>query len=221
VGTHLAALGAPAAVPSPDLPCEVHWHDGLAMTFWRYYEHDPDAEVSCVAVAASLRELHQALRSFPGPLPDFRAGIPGARAVFDQGHSRRLRDRDRDFLVEEHDRLRAELDAVALQLQPIHGSPHGYNRVTVSGAIVWIDLESACLGPLEADVGFTGCAGAFTEADPRLLALFADLAAANTAVACWARMDQVPALAWHAAHHLGTLRARSLRRRMTWRRTSQ
>ncbi len=214
VATHLAALGAPAAEPSPELPGQVHWQDGLAMTFWRYYDQDRDVHVQCADIADSLRELHRALQSFPGTLPDFRAGIPDARAVFDGGHSRRLRRRDRDFLVEEHDRLRAELDELDPRLQPIHGSPHGYNRLTVHGSVLWIDLEKVCVGPIEADVAFVGCHDAFPEADPRLLALFAELAAANTAVACWARMDEAPDLAWHAAHHLGVMRSRSLRRRM-------
>jgi hypothetical protein len=213
VGTHLAGLGAPAAEPSRELPPRVHGHDGLPMTFWRYYEHDSDANAPCPAVAAALRELHLALRSYPGPLHDFRASIPDARAVLAGGHSRRLRERDRDFLVAEHDRLRAEIDDVRFGLQPIHGSPHSYNRLTVGGRVVWIDFETVCLGPLEADIGFTGCRDEFPEADPRLLALFADLTSANTAVACWARMDEAPGLAWHAAHHLGVLRARRLVRR--------
>ena len=213
VAVHLAALGAPAAEPSPELPGQVHRQDGLAMTFWRYYEQDRDARPTCTAIADSLRELHRALRSFPGGLPDFRGAIPDARAVFDAGHSRRLRRRDRDFLVEEHDRLRAEIDRLEPRLQPIHGSPHAYNRLTVRGSIRWIDLETACLGPIETDVGFIGCHEAFPEADPRVLALFAELATANTALACWARMDEAPDLAWHAAHHLGVMRSRSLRRR--------
>ena len=212
VATHLAALGAPVAEPSDQLPGQVHWQDALAMTFWRYYEQDRDVRVPCAAIADSLRELHRALRSFPGTLPDFRAGIPDARAVFDRGHSRRLRRRDRDFLVEEHDRLRADLDRLETPLQPIHGSPHGYNRLTVRGSVLWIDLETVCVGPIEADVGFVGCHEAFPEADPRLLVLFSELAMANTAVACWARMDEAPDLAWHAAHHLGVMRSRSLRR---------
>jgi hypothetical protein len=213
VAVHLAGLGASAAEPSPELPGQVHWQDGLAMTFWRYYEQDRDVRLPCAAIADSLRGLHRALQSFPGALPDFRAGIPDARAVFEGGYSRRLRRRDQDFLVEEHDRLRAELDRLERRLQPIHGSPHGYNRLTVRGAVRWIDFETVCVGPIEADVGFVGCHEAFPEADSRLLALFAELATANTAVACWARMDEAPDLAWHAAHHLGVMRSRSLRRR--------
>lgn len=213
VAVHLAAVGAPAVEPSPEVPSQVHWQDGLEMTFWRYYEQDVDVQVPCETIADSLRELHHALRSFPGALPDFRAGIPDARVVFDRGHSRRLQRRDLDFLVEEHDRLRAELDQLEPQLQPIHGSPHGYNRLTLHGSVRWIDFETVCVGPIEADVGFVGCHEAFPEADPRLLALFAELTTANTAVACWARMDEAPDLAWHAAHHLGVMRSRSLRRR--------
>jgi len=213
VATHLATLGAPVAEPSPELPSQVHWHGDLAMTFWRYYEQDRDVRVPCAAIADSLRDLHRALPSFPGALPDFRAGIPDARALFERGHSRRLRQRDRDFLVEEHDRLRADLGRLELRLQPIHGSPHSYNRLIVRGAVRWIDLETVCVGPIEADVGFVGCHEAFPEADPQLLTLFAELTTANTAVACWARMDEAPDLAWHAAHHLGVMRSRSLRRR--------
>jgi hypothetical protein len=213
VATHLAKLGAPAVEPSPELPGQVHWQDRMAMTFWRHYKQDRDIRVSCAVTADSLRDLHRALRSFPGALPDFRAGIPDARAVFDGGHSRRLRRRDRDFLVEEHGRLCAELDRLELRLQPIHGSPHSNNRLIVRGELRWIDLETVCVGPIEADVGFVGCHEAFPEADPQLLTLFAELTTANTAVACWARMDEAPDLAWHAAHHLGVMRSRSLRRR--------
>jgi Ser/Thr protein kinase RdoA (MazF antagonist) len=212
VATHLAALGAPAAEPSPELPGRVHWQDGLAMTFWRYYEQDRDVQVACSAIADSLRELHRALRSFPGTLPDFSVRARDPRTIFAKGYSRRLRDRDRDFLVEEHDRLSAELDRLEMHLQPIHGSPHGYNRLTVAGQIMWIDFETACTGPIEADIGFSGCREAFPEADPRSLALFADAASLGTAIACWARMDESPDLAWHAAHHLGVLRSRRLRR---------
>jgi hypothetical protein len=43
--------------------------------------------------------------------------------------------------------------------------------------------------------------------------LFADIASVNTAIACWAWMDEAPDLAWHAAHHLGVPRSRRLRRR--------
>jgi hypothetical protein len=213
VAAHLAALGAPVAEPSPQLPSQVHRQDGLAMTFWRYYEQDRGLHVTSAAVADSLRELHRGLRSFPGALPDFRAGIPDAGAVFDGGHSRRLRRRDRDFIVEEHERLRAELDRLQLRLQPIHGSPQSYNRLIVRGSVRWIDLETVCIGPIEADIGFVGCRDAFPVADPRLLVLFAELTTANAAVACSARMDEAPALAWHAAHHLGLMRSRSLRRR--------
>ena len=213
VAAHVAPLGAPVAEPSDQLPSQVHCQDGLAMTFWRYYEQDRDVRVPCAAIADSLRELHRALRSFPGALPDFRVRVHDARAIFAEGHSWRLRDRDRDFLVAEHDRLRVKLDRLEPRIQPLHGCPHGYNRLTVAGRVVWIDLETACRGPLEADVGFTSCQGAFPEADPRLLALFADLASVNAAIACWARMDKAPDLAWHAAYHLGVLRSRRLLRR--------
>jgi Ser/Thr protein kinase RdoA (MazF antagonist) len=213
VGAHAARMGAPVAEPSPELPCEVHWHDGQALTFWRYYEHDPGVRVECAVAAAALDEVHRALSSFVGPLPRWRPDVPDLRAVLLKGHSRRLRERDRDFLIAEHERLSGELAGEELRRQPIHGSPHGYNRLCVDGRIVWIDLESACVGPLEWDAVHVGCPEAFGAADRRVLGLLDDLMRLKTAVACWARMDEAPDLAWHAAHHLGVLRSRSLGRK--------
>lgn len=214
VGAHVARMGAPVAEPSAELPREVHWHDGHALTFWRHYEHDPRARVECAVAAASLNEVHRALASFLGDLPRWRADMPDLRAVLLEEHSRRLRARDRDFLIAEYERLSTELAGKVLLRQAIHGSAHGYNRLCVGGRVVWIDLESACIGPPEWDAVHVGCPEAFGAADRRVLGLLDDLMRLKTAVACWARMDEAPDLAWHAAHHLGVLRSRSLRRQM-------
>lgn len=213
VGAHAATMGAPVAQPSPELPPEVHWHEGRALTFWRYYEHDASIHIDCAAAAAALKEVHRALASYVGALPRWRPDVPDLRAVLLDGHSRRLRERDRDFLIAQYERLRGELAGRELRRQAIHGSPHGYNRLCVGGRVVWIDLESACIGPQEWDAAHVGCPEAFEAADRRLLDLLGDLVSLKTAVACWARMDEAPDLAWHAAHHLGVLRSRSLRRK--------
>src|SRR2546421_8329545 len=53
IGVHLAGLGVPVAEPSAELPRVLHWRDGLALTFWRYYEADADARVPCEVSAAA------------------------------------------------------------------------------------------------------------------------------------------------------------------------
>jgi hypothetical protein len=97
-------------------------------------------------------------------------------------------------------------------MQPIHGAAHRYNLLDLGGRVLWIDLETACRGPLEWDVVHLGCSEPFPEADASLLDLLGDLTSLKVAIACWLRLDVAPDLAWHAAHHLGRLRARALRR---------
>jgi hypothetical protein len=180
------------------------------MTFWRHHPHDRESRAPCRVSAAALREVHRGLESYPGPLPESRPGAAHARARL--GSPPRLKERGRAFLLAEADRLDAELASAEFTMRPIHGGPHGYNLLNLGDRVLWIDLETVCRGPLESDVAYLGCREEFPEADARLLDLLSDLTSLNVAIACWRRMDEAPDLAWHAAHHLGKLRARAWRR---------
>ena len=170
--------------------------------------------VPCRLAAPALREVHRGLQSYPGRLPDFHPGLVEARASLDvPGSAPRLKERSRAFLLAEADRLHAELAGVSFQMRPLHGSPHRYNMLDLGNRVLWIDLETACRGPLEWDIVYLGCPDEFPESDQRLVDLLRDLVSLKVAIACWLRLDAAPDLAWHAAHHLGRLRARAWRRR--------
>src|SRR5262245_12741497 len=140
------------------MPAELYRQDGLTLTFWRHYPQDRDSTVSCRLSAPALREVHRGLESYPGRLPDFHPGLIEARASLDvPGSAPRLKERGRAFMLAEADRLQAELAGVSFRMRPIHGSPHRYNMLDLGSRVLWIDLETACRGPLEWDVVHFGC----------------------------------------------------------------
>ena len=94
--------------------------------------------------------------------------------------------------------------------QPLHGDAHAGNaRITGSGAI-WMDLEAACLGPLEWDIATlpVGTWRQFSNTDHELIRFLADVRSFCVAVWCWAEFDRSAATQEAAVHHLGELRDR-------------
>jgi Ser/Thr protein kinase RdoA (MazF antagonist) len=214
VALHLAALGAPIAAPSPVLPAVVHEVGEQRITFWRYHEERNSGEIPCARLAPALSEFHHCLRSYPGPLPDFRLRRAGADDLIRSAVSPRLKERDRLFLLTEHARIQSELTAADFEPQPLHGGPHRHNWIDTGERALLIDLETVCIGPRELDIAYVhGCAPDFPGIDLQLLTLLREAISLGVSIACWARMDEVPELAWHAAHHLGVLRARAWARR--------
>jgi hypothetical protein len=191
----------------------VHREGDLVMTFWRYYQERTPGDIPCARIGAALREFHRCLASYPGSLPDFRLRHADAGDLAGPGVSPRLKERDRAFLLAEQARIQAALAEARFELQPIHGGPHRYNWIDTGRRALLIDLETVCLGPRELDVAYLGCTEEFPGLDPQLLMLLRDAVSLGVTVACWARMEAVPELAWHAAHHLGLLRGRAWTRR--------
>jgi hypothetical protein len=187
----------------------VHQAGDLSITFWRYHQERNPGDIPCGRTGAALREFHRCLASYAGPLPDFRLGGADADDLLGPGVSPRLRERDRAFLVDEHERIQAGLAEARFELQPIHGGPHRYNWLDTGRQLLLVDLETVCRGPRELDVAYLGCADEFPGLDLRLLMLLRDTVSLGVAVACWAGMEEAPELAWHAAHHLGVLRGRA------------
>ncbi|YCK41888.1 hypothetical protein ACNF49_49965 [Actinomadura sp. ATCC 39365] len=69
VVSFLHELGAPVVPPSDLLPARVHERDGAPVSFWRHVEHDGSRPVTPEVFGRALRELHEALRGYPGALP--------------------------------------------------------------------------------------------------------------------------------------------------------
>jgi hypothetical protein len=153
VAGYLSERGAPVVPPADELPPGPHQRDGLAITFWRYAELDPDRAAPTPAmVGRMLAELHVELRSYPGellllgpPLRDIerfvarRDGWP----VMAPGDAAAVRDA--------FDRVRAALPTVA-DPRPLHGDAHPHNLLGTRSGWRWTDFEDACAGPLAWDL---------------------------------------------------------------------
>ncbi|GAA4808912.1 hypothetical protein GCM10023200_53340 [Actinomycetospora chlora] len=159
VGAWLHGRGVPVAPPSADVPPGPHERDGHHLSFWTWVEPDPAAgPVAPKVQAGMLRDLHDALADYPGPLPglepvadDVAAGLAAlARhpGVLDADGEARLRAAADELLPAAH--------RPSVPVQPLHGDVHANNLVTGRRGPVWIDFEEACRGPVGWDLGMFG-----------------------------------------------------------------
>lgn len=148
VGLHLAAAGAPAVAPSRELPPGPHSRGGLVLSFWEHLEvvaPEPDAR----AAGAALRELHEALATFPAAeLEPFARPLEASRMVpmltIDEADAAMLAHATKSSL--------AAVAELGLPLQPLHGDAHLRNVLTTAAGPLWIDLEDTFFGPVGWDL---------------------------------------------------------------------
>ena len=197
----VAERGGPALPPATDPPTGPHRARGLALTFWPYADVT-GGEPSPAEVAASLRELHEALQATP--LPPLSATLDRAEALEPPS----LLDDDRRFLAAALRELRRRLDAFDLPERALHGGPHGANLLRTRDGLCWIDLDAACRGPLEWDLAYLPAEAAtlFPELDPEALEVARLLAGACVATWCWAQLGRAPEVDEAAHLHLRRLR---------------
>jgi hypothetical protein len=213
VARELCALGGPVVSPAPELPDLVHCCGGLEMTFWRYHAQLTSAEPPPDRVALALRQLHATLGRLPpalrARLPSYLAELSAARALLaDPAALPAITSGDRDLLASTFDRLQARLDALAPadRFIPIHGAPHPYNVLVVGDEPLFIDFETACMGPVEWDLAHLDPQGEplFGDLlDSQVLWLCRSMASVNTATLCWADIDRGDLrehAEWHLAH---------------------
>ena len=209
VARHLVRAGAPLAAPSSELPQKVHHHEEHALTFWRYHENDREAPAGPLQAGLALKEVHQALDSYRGPIPFF-LDRQVQRAAGVLTHPRALSSlpaADRAFLTGEHSRLSSQILRRRLNCRALHGDPHRGNFLVVRGGCLMIDFESICSGPLEWDLSaLPGSGAGLFPVDEELLALLRRLRSLCVAVWCHARSAWAPELARVARFHLKLLR---------------
>ena len=165
---YLAARNFPVVLPSKELPPGPHLHDGLALTFWEFVEHDRNYIANAQEVGLFLRDLHAELRGYSGPLRRLSpfAEIP---QWLDEVASRNDDEvvswnndkveswnttdaADIDMLRRGFALVSAEIEALDLPQQPLHGDAHKKNVLKTSTGLVWTDFEDACSGPIEWDL---------------------------------------------------------------------
>ncbi len=208
VARHLAAAGAPVVPPSPEAPVSVHEVGECGITLWRHEEHDPLAPVEARAAGWALRQVHEALETYLGPLPSFLDGLVGRTAALlaVPGALPGLADADRIALAREHASLIHRLLELGLPCRPLHGDPHRGNLLVRPTGCLMIDLEAACLGPPEWDLSaLPGAGGGLFPVERQLLALFQRLRSVCVVVWCWHRRRRAPELAGVARLHLARL----------------
>lgn len=210
VGAHLQSRGAPAACPATTVDPGPHVEQNCAITLWDFVDGRPIEGPGDEHIAArALGLVHHALSDIPLDLPSYLEKVESCEEILgDPAQAPELAAADRRFLSSLYGRLRERLPTRAEAWQPLHGDTHVGN-VRISGArAIWMDLESACLGPLEWDVVNLPRQtwSQFPKLDNDLLHLFADVRSLCIATWCWAEFERSDACREAAAFHLRELK---------------
>jgi Ser/Thr protein kinase RdoA (MazF antagonist) len=211
-GSYLSQTGAPVAAPDPALGGSVHQLHEFSMTFWRYLQPDPDPGDRAV-LAEAIGLFHERATGFKGlndrSVPRYDDAVNDVRRrLHDPGFASALTDHERTLICTVLDSAQVSLDGHEESHRVLHGSPHGYNVIWVSGDPVFVDLESVCTGPVEWDLAYTDpmTAAAYPGVvDAALLQAARSLVAGVTAAWYMEGIDRGPDMEWHARNHLRNL----------------
>jgi len=204
VTSFLAGLGVPVMTPSPEMPATVYHGGGQAMSFWRYLKPSGGWPPGEDTIGSMLRDLHAALRSYPGPLPmltplgDIPAFLARPQTRLTAGQSAAL--------AAAYARLTAELRPDPAQ--PLHGDAGAGNLMSTVGGWVWHDFEDTGSGPVAWDLAATTASPRLE--GPRILAAYgAPVDPAQLAVC--QQLRRLHLTVWYAlyAERLPDLRTRS------------
>ena len=209
VAAHLAGAGAPVVEPSTLVPAGPHREDGLELTFWRRYAN-AGRVVDGAEAGAALRALHAGFAGLTVALPAFETQLAAAAGLLaDSSALQALPADDRAFLRAVQSELDSTLQGRLLERRPLHGEAHFGNLLSTDEGPRWVDLEAACVGPVEWDLASlpAEAADAFPGVDEELLSVLRRAKSFCVAVWCWAQPDRA-AEVHEAAHvHLRLLRA--------------
>ena len=149
VAAFLDGAGAPVLPPSPEVPPTTYRGDGHVMSFWRYLRSASAELAGEDTVGAMLRDLHAALRAYPGvvtelaPLADIPAYLARPQTRINAGQAAAL--------ATAYTRLTAELDLTSPG-QTLHGDAGPGNLMAADTGWVWNDFEDTCAGPVTWDL---------------------------------------------------------------------
>jgi hypothetical protein len=148
--------------------------------------------------------MHYALEAVAPPLPPLAATLERAEAL----EPPLLPEDDCTFLAAALRQLRRRLDAFGFPDRALHGGPHGANLLRTRDGLRWIDLDSACRGPIEWDAAYLPpeAAALFPEVDPDALDVARLLVSACVATWCWGQLGRAPEVDEAAHLHLRRLR---------------
>ena len=205
----LAGRGIPAVVPSPEVPATAHHGDGQVMSFWRYVDSSR-ALPGEATIGSMLRDLHAALRDYPGQAPVL-APLGDIRAFLARPHTILTADQAA-ALAAAYERLTAELGPYLAQ--PLHGDAGAGNLMATGGGWVWHDFEDTCSGPVAWDLAASTASQRLDAT--RILAAYGDQAPPHLAVC--QQLRQLHLTVWYALYteRLPQLRSRATELLALW-----
>ena len=204
----LAEIEGPTAALEPRVPPRVYERDGIAITFWTYYE-SVAPNVAPADYAAALWRLHAGMRSIEFTAPHFTDRVAEAQQlVANRGRTPELADVDRQLLGGMLKSLRRTIVDRGAMEQLLHGEPHSGNVLGTKIGPLFIDLETCCLGPIEFDLAHVSEAVIehYPDVDHALLSECRALVLGTLAAWRWDADDQFPNGRRWAEHFIDTLR---------------
>lgn len=212
VAVFLTRTAAPVLEPSPEIPAMVHHGDGHVMSFWRYLPSSGPARPDEGTIGSMLRDLHAALRPYPGPVPVLAplGDIP----VFLARPQTQLSAGQKAALAAAYKRLTGELDPDAGQ-QVLHGDAGAGNLMAAAGGWVWHDFEDTCSGPVAWDLA-ASTASRYLDGS-RILAAYGRPVDAGQLAVCQ-QLRRLDLTVWYAlyAERLPECRPRAAELLATW-----
>jgi hypothetical protein len=153
LAARLAATDAPAARLDPRVEPRVHERDGFTITLWTYYEPEAAPELPPAEYADALSRLHAGMRHVDVTAPHFTDRVTEALLlVGSRDRTPALDDADRNLLVNTFGRVMPVIAGRGAAEQLLHGEPHPGNVLNTRNGALFIDLETACRGPVEFDL---------------------------------------------------------------------
>lgn len=153
LAARLAATDSPVALLDPRVAPRVYERDGFTITFWTYYEPRTARELSPADFADALLRLHVGMKHVDVTTPHFTDRVREAQLlVGSPDRTPQLDDADRDLLMSTLSRVLSVIAGRGAEAQLLHGEPHPGNVLNTRSGPLFIDLETACRGPVEFDL---------------------------------------------------------------------
>jgi Ser/Thr protein kinase RdoA (MazF antagonist) len=149
----LAATDSPVALLDPRVAPRVYERDGFTITLWTYYEPRTVRELSPTDYADALSRLHVGMKHIDVATPHFTDRVREAQLlVGSPDRTPGLSEADRDLLVSTFGHVMPAIATRGASEQLLHGEPHPGNILNTKDGPLFIDLETACHGPVEFDL---------------------------------------------------------------------
>jgi len=200
----LAKTASPVATLDPRVEPQIYVYDGFVVTLWTYYEGVPPREVAPAEYAHALERLHAGMRQIDMATPHFTDRVAQAqRLVASRERTPALADADRELLSNTLRTLRRTIADRGAAEQLLHGEPHPGNLLRTKNGLLFVDLETACRGPVEFDIAHApeAVSAHYPGADQQLIQQCRVLMLAMIVTWRWDRDDDLPngrqlGLAW-------------------------